>query len=117
MLKRSLQSPQGGLWTAAPGGKLEKGETPLSAAVREVLEETGLNLDRNKLTYKGEFYFRFPDVEFVLHVFHCHLDRFSKIVLDPNEHSEFQWTSVSEALQMPLMRGGIECLNTVFPDK
>jgi len=38
-------------WTF-PGGRIEKGEKPVEAARREVLEETGLNL--SDLTYVGQ---------------------------------------------------------------
>ena len=36
LMKRSPKSDQGGLWTAAPGGKLEIGETPLQGVIREI---------------------------------------------------------------------------------
>lgn len=38
-----------------PGGKLEAGESPLDAALRETLEEVGLNLDRHQLGLLGQF--------------------------------------------------------------
>jgi 8-oxo-dGTP diphosphatase len=37
-----------------PGGKVEKGETATEAAIREVREETGGNVDR--LVYLGQYY-------------------------------------------------------------
>jgi mutator protein MutT len=42
--KRPEEAIRGGLWEF-PGGKIEPGEAPEAAAVREVLEETGLVLD------------------------------------------------------------------------
>ena len=42
--RRRLGAAHGGLWEF-PGGKLEIGETPESAAVREIAEELALSLD------------------------------------------------------------------------
>lgn len=43
ILKRSNEISSGGKW-CFPGGKIEDGETPREAAVREVNEETGLKV-------------------------------------------------------------------------
>jgi len=40
LLRRSRQVPKSGLW-ACPAGRLDRGEKPLDAAVREFREETG----------------------------------------------------------------------------
>lgn len=44
----------------APGGKLEPGESPAEAAVREVAEEVGLTLDAASLRLVGELIYPFP---------------------------------------------------------
>ncbi|MCX6434158.1 MAG: NUDIX domain-containing protein [Actinobacteria bacterium] len=38
-----------------PGGKIEAGETPAQAAVRELLEEVGASLDPDQLVFLGDW--------------------------------------------------------------
>jgi 8-oxo-dGTP diphosphatase len=46
--RRRIGSEHGGLWEF-PGGKLEPGETPEAAALREIEEELGVSLDPAQL--------------------------------------------------------------------
>ena len=41
--RRPLHAPHGGMWEF-PGGKLENDETPITALIREVKEEVGLDV-------------------------------------------------------------------------
>ena len=43
----------------APGGKLESGETPKEAALREIREEVGIAVERAQ--YAGEHFFQFTN--------------------------------------------------------
>ncbi len=113
-LKRTPGCYEGGLWTAAPGGKLEKGETPLAGVLREVFEETSIRLDPEFVVWKGCYFFQFPDMEYGLHIFFSRLKELPRIVLNPKEHTESIWAFPSDVYKMPLMRGGKECLQTVF---
>ena len=99
MMKRSPKSYEGGLWTAAPGGKLEPGETPLQAVIREVFEETGIHLTSPE--FKGTYYLQFPpDTEYVLHIYHKRLDSLPALSVDPREHTEWRWATPAQAQGM-----------------
>ena len=50
-----------------PGGKIEKGETPEEASIREVYEETGMKV--SDLVSVGEAIIEYPDRIFPFHVF------------------------------------------------
>lgn len=52
-----------GTW-AFPGGKLERGETALAAAHRELLEETGISADLREMI--GEFRIATPQATFLI---------------------------------------------------
>lgn len=110
LVKRHPNSSQGNTW-GLPAGKLEKGESPRAAVIREVYEEVGLNVDTTHLRSLGCLYARLPHVDFIYHMF-C--QRFSErplINLALDEHLEFRWVSIEEARQLPLIAGGHEALD------
>ena len=111
LLKRALHSHQGGTWTAAPGGKMEPGEAPLEAAVRELREETGIRLPASRLRFLHTVYFQLPDCEYILHLFHTAVAEKPPVVILPEEHTEYVWATFERALGMPLMLGDKECID------
>jgi ADP-ribose pyrophosphatase YjhB (NUDIX family) len=95
MLKRS----DNGLW-GPPGGALEPGELLEASAAREVLEETGLELNELALfgVFSGpEMYYRYPNDDEIFGVSIVYLARRwrGEVCLN-DEHTEWHWFPTSE---------------------
>jgi len=75
-----------------PGGRLEPGETPLAAAVREVQEE--LCITTGDITYSGELSFQFVDGLSI----HCTVFRAASYDGEPQETDEAipLWTDLDK---------------------
>jgi 8-oxo-dGTP pyrophosphatase MutT (NUDIX family) len=82
-----------GKWNA-PGGKPQEGETLLSAAARETLEEVGLAVKEEDLNKIGEFVFYFVGEP----VFEIHAFKTETFAGEPLETEEMQpsWFNVDE---------------------
>lgn len=108
-----LQIPDGkdqsGCW-GVPAGKLEPGETPEAAAIRELYEETGIKLlEKQQCDDLGALYIRKPGIDFVYHLFRIHLDHMPTVILSL-EHTAYCWATLEEAAAMPLMAGAHDLL-------
>ncbi|HEX2579546.1 MAG TPA: NUDIX hydrolase [Rhabdochlamydiaceae bacterium] len=108
-LKRHAEKPHGQMW-GLPAGKLEAGEDPLRAAVREVKEEVGITLNPEKLEHVATVYLEADGLHYTFHAFRVGLEKAPRIELEPQEHTEAKWLSVEEALKLPLIIGGAEIL-------
>ncbi len=76
-----------GFWEY-PGGKVEQGETPEAALIRELNEELNLAVTSEELTYFDTFYHEYPGLKVALHIFivHNNLDG-----LELREHNDSDW--------------------------
>ncbi len=118
LLLKTLESKsQGGAW-GFPGGKLEPGETPLDAVIRETREETGIELKRDAVHFFQKFYVRDLQTDFIYYTFKYVLDQGPvQVFLEPSEHTEYNWVSLDEALKMSLIRGESECIACLKTDQ
>ena len=82
-----------------PKGHTEDQETDIQTAIREVMEETGINieiLDRFKKSIK---YIPFPEVLKKV-IFFIGITEEEKVTIDKDEIEDYMWCSYEEALKM-----------------
>lgn len=87
-------SPQVGL----PGGVIEPKEEPVSAAARELYEETGLRVDAEEL----EHLFTEKNSEgWTVHVYRADYDLVSKQVITPSDEGAAIWSTWDRTFDKP----------------
>ena len=84
-----------GTWTM-PGGKMEFGESFEDAAAREVMEETGLSIDKKKIKLISVANDRVEDAHFVTFGFLCEDFSGEPKVMEPEEITEWKWFKLAE---------------------
>jgi len=88
LLMKRKNSPAKGEWWF-PGGMVRKGDTFEGALLREVKEETGLDVD--VVRFVGVYNRIFPERHDITIVYLCRCkDQKSKVVMD-SEHSEYRF--------------------------
>lgn len=111
VLQRAGKSNWAGRWASA-GGRLDEGESPLQAAVRETFEELG-NLPRYcKLLNMVILHWR--GVKYVTWVVYTPIE-FRPKKLNKKEHSQWRWVDAKELQKLLLHDGFRETLEKVAP--
>lgn len=96
LLQRNSDAHCADLWSF-PGGKIEPGESPKTAAIRELTEETGL--EGSDWKFLGDSTFQYPDRLLHFFLFSCHCEN----IAQPETESDYNWFSLHElhSLEMP----------------
>ncbi len=106
-LQRAERCSEPGTWSL-PAGKLEQGESPKEAAIRELFEETGIALDVGAdIQYTGSSYVQKTGGDFVFHIFTVRLDKMPAVHLS-EEHQNYIWASSKDLETLPLISGAKE---------
>jgi len=96
------------------GGSLKEGETKEQALVREIKEETGLVIPAAELKYFTKVFVRYPDKDFIYHMFSLKLVDLPDIKLSDGEHQQYQWVRPVQALEWPLILDEDSCLKMFY---
>ncbi|MGT2912003.1 NUDIX hydrolase [Streptococcus cameli] len=104
-IKRGEPNVYAGFWDI-PGGGVEEDELPRDAAVRECLEETGIEINQEDLSILHEdsqLDFE-KETVFTRLVYACQLvEKPQEIILDPEEHVAYSWVPLSEQTDQNLV--------------
>ena len=82
-----------------PKGHTEDQETDIQTAIREVMEETGINIEILDGFKKSIKYIPFPDVLKEV-IFFIGITEEEKVTIDKDEIEDYMWCSYEEALKM-----------------
>jgi len=101
---------------ASPAGKIDPGETAKDAVIREIFEETGLEIDPQKLIFIEQAYDRYPSYDYIYYLFRYKIlsKERPNIRLKIKEHISHKWSTVEEALKEDLVCDHDYCIKKVY---
>jgi 8-oxo-dGTP pyrophosphatase MutT (NUDIX family) len=113
LLHRQDHKPEGNTW-GLPAGKIDAGENEFTAMLREIAEETGIKAKAEELEYLDKVYVKYPDYHFIYHMFRLALSKCPEVKINNQEHKEYKWLKVEDALRLELIRDLDECIKISY---
>lgn len=113
LLHRQDHKPQGNTW-GVPAGKVDAGENILESMIREIHEETGFLLPSSQISYFKKVFVKYPDIDFIYHIYHTVLNQKPSVIINNAEHKDFKWVSPKNALKMSLIQDLDACINLFY---
>ncbi|MFA6511758.1 MAG: NUDIX hydrolase [Patescibacteria group bacterium] len=113
LLLRQHGKSAGNIW-GAPGGKIDAGEKPKQSMHRELKEETGIMIPPQDFQHRYTVYVRYPDYDFVYHIFQARIPQKPAIAIRTEEHQEYQWLTPQDALTLSLVPDEDACIRLIY---
>lgn len=100
---------QGGLW-GVPAGKVDEEEFLVDAMIRELYEETKIQLSSEKLFFLNTVYVRYDEFDFIYHMYKAFFREKPKVYIHKKEHTDYEWLTPGDALQKDLIKDEDSCI-------
>lgn len=113
LLHRPKHKSQGGKW-GVPAGKIDPGENPNEALIREIREETGIELTNESLNFLNKVFVRYPDYDFVYYMYKASLNELPEVQINIEEHQGYEWRTPKESLELELVKDMAECIRMYY---
>lgn len=113
MLKRQINKPQPNTY-GVPAGKVENNESINDAIIREVKEETNIDLEKEKLKFFKTKYVVYDEYSFIYHSFHYELENKPEVIINEKEHQEYMWITPIESLNLNLIEDENTCIEDYY---
>ena len=111
-----VQNRKKGNWTgiAFPGGHIEQGESIVESVIREIKEETNLDIDKVKLCGVKDWYNREDNKRYIVFLFKTQV--FSGELLKDGEEGDVYWVDKESIYGLNLANGFDKMLDVMLND-